>query len=257
MMVLLGEVMTLEGGINFRDLGGYATADGRQVKKGHFFRSGSLSGLTTQDCQKMESLSVKYVIDYRDRHESEKDKDVLWSGVHYECCPANPPTHVTKASGKDFFASEHLEALPADYMETLYQNLPFGNSAYKNLFQKMESLEQGALLHHCAVGKDRTGVGSALLLLALGVDKETVLHDYLLTDKNLHPFKVKLLNQVEHLLSAKALKRFEHMMAAQESFLHSSFAEIENRYQNIENYFATEYGLSQEKLKALQSRFLK
>lgn len=248
--------MKLEGGINFRDLGGYITSDGRRVKKGHLFRSGSLSGLTIKDCERLQSLSVKHIIDYRDLHESDSDKDILWQGVHYECCPANPESHATTAGNGDFFTSERLESLPADFMETLYQRLPFANPAYQRLFQKVEGLHEGSLVQHCAVGKDRTGVGSALLLLSLGVPKHTVVQDYLLTEETLQPFRVKILNQIEHLLSPVALKRFHYMMSASEQFLSAAIGEIEQRYGSMEAYFANEFSLSADKCKVLQTRFL-
>ena len=85
--------MKLEGGINFRDMGGYLTRDGRRIKEQKFFRSGSLSRLTPNDCQTLEGLSIQYILDYRDHHESEKDKDVIWKGAHHECAPANPQSH--------------------------------------------------------------------------------------------------------------------------------------------------------------------
>ncbi|MEK2645168.1 tyrosine-protein phosphatase [Bdellovibrio sp. BCCA] len=248
--------MKLEGGINFRDLGGYLTADGRRVKKGHFFRSGSLSRLTMKDCEVLQTLPVKHIIDYRDHHESENDKDQLWQGVHYECCPANPASHASSADDGDFFTSQRLEALPKDFMETLYQRLPFANPAYQKLFQRVENLQNGSLVQHCAVGKDRTGVGSALLLLSLGVPKQTVVEDYLLTEQTLHPFRIKILNQIEHSLSTEALKRFHYMMSANEQFLHAAFGEIEKRYGSMESYFANEFSLSSEKRQSLQTKFL-
>ncbi|KYG60473.1 tyrosine protein phosphatase [Bdellovibrio bacteriovorus] len=248
--------MRLEGGINFRDMGGYETLDGRKVKKGFFFRSGSLSRLTPQDCEYLKAFSIEHIIDYRDQHESAKDKDILWEGVQYECCPANPASHATNADHGDFFSSESLEALPSDFMETLYRQLPFGNSAYKKLFHKVDSLNQGALVQHCAVGKDRTGVGSALLLLSLGVPQETVIQDYLVTEQTLLPFKLKILTAIEPRLTAKAKERFEYMMSANENFLHTALREITSRYGSYESFFEQEYALTALKRDQWKKRFL-
>ncbi|MNJ98604.1 Tyrosine-protein phosphatase precursor [compost metagenome] len=248
--------MKLQGAINFRDMGGLPTVDGRRLKNKFFYRSGSLSRLTEADCQHLESLAITHVIDYRDVHESDKDRDILWKGVNYECCPANPASHAVTAAVGDLFTEERLNSLPMNFMETLYQQLPFTNSAYQRLFQKTADLTSGALLQHCAVGKDRTGVGSALLLSCLGVTKEAVLEDYLKTEVGLQPFKVQIMHKVEPLLSSAALKKFEYMMSASENFFHAAFNEIQNRYGNLEKFFSVEFGLTPEKRTVLQNRFL-
>ncbi|MDG0815990.1 tyrosine-protein phosphatase [Bdellovibrio svalbardensis] len=247
--------MKLQGGINFRDMGGYQTKEGRKVKPKFFFRSGSLSKLTQEDLAQLQALSISHVLDYRDTHESQKDQDLLWHGVNYECCPANPPSHAMTAAMGDWFTKERLESLPADYMESLYQALPFGNSAYRRMFQKMDSLDRGGLLQHCAVGKDRTGVGSALLLSSLGVKKETVLEDYLKTEAGLLPFKMQIIERVEKFLSPKAMTRFEYMMSANENFLNAAFDEINKRYGNLEKFLETEYAITPEVRERWQHKF--
>lgn len=248
--------MKLQGGINFRDLGGYMTKDGRRVKKNRLYRSGSLSKLTSEDCRLLESLSVTDILDYRDEKESAQDRDVVWTGAQYECCPANPESHAIKVDGHDFFAEESLRALPHNFMETLYEQLPFENRAYKRLFERVEPLQAGALVQHCAVGKDRTGVGSALMLMSLGVKRETVLEDYLRTEQTLQPFRDQLLNQIESKLSAKSLETLHYMMSVREHFLGAAFDEIHKRYGSMERYFAAEFSLTPERLTALQNRFL-
>ncbi len=236
--------MKLQGGINFRDMGGYITEDGRKVKSKFFYRSGSLSKLTNEDLTHLQALSISHILDYRDTHESERDQDLLWQGVTYECCPANPPSHAMTAAMGDWFTKERLESLPVDYMESLYQALPFANSAYRRMFETMDSLQDGGMLQHCAVGKDRTGVGSALLLSSLGVKKETVLEDYLKTEAGLAPFKMKIMERVEKILSAKAMARFEYMMSANVNFLNAAFDEIHKRYGTLGKFLEIEYAVT-------------
>lgn len=246
--------MKLEGGINFRDMGGYLTTDGRRIKKQKFFRSGSLSRLTPNDCQTLEGLSIQYILDYRDHHESENDKDVIWKGVHHECAPANPQSHQSTPN-KDFFSEEVLSGIQENYMESLYCKLPFANRAYQRLFHKVENLGEGALVQHCAVGKDRTGVGSALLLLSLGASKETVFEDYLITEERLEDYRGEVLNRIAGKFSEKALANFQYMMRANEKFLHAGLDAILERYGNFEDYFAAEFNLTTEKLTALRARY--
>jgi protein tyrosine/serine phosphatase len=246
--------MKLEGGINFRDMGGYLTKDGRRIKRQKFFRSGSLSRLTANDCQALEALSIKYILDYRDHHESENDKDVIWTGVQHECAPANPRSHQSTPN-KDFFSEEVLSGIQENYMESLYRLLPFANPAYQRLFHKVENLGEGALVQHCAVGKDRTGVGSALLLLALGTTKETVFEDYLITEERLGSYRNEVLSRIAGKFSEKALTNFQYMMRANEKFLHAGLEAIIERYGNFEDYFSAEFNLTTDKLAALRARY--
>ncbi|WP_413288469.1 tyrosine-protein phosphatase [Bdellovibrio sp. HCB337] len=248
--------MKIQGGINFRDLGGLPTQDGRRLKHRRFFRSGSLSRLTPEDCQTLQAMGITHILDYRDQHEADGDRDIVWTGAHYECCPANPPTHVTTADPKDFFSDHHLSSMPMDFMQSLYKKLPFQNTAYQRLLHKAENLHEGGLLHHCAVGKDRTGVGSAIFLMALNVSQKTIIEDYLRTEEGLQPFRAKLLTKVEPLLSAHALEKLHHMMSASESFLHAAFDEIINRYGSFESYLEAEFSFTAERRTKLQALFL-
>ncbi|WP_347358763.1 tyrosine-protein phosphatase [Bdellovibrio sp.] len=248
--------MKLQGGINFRDMGGYLAADGRRVRKNRLYRSGSLSRLTSQDCAQLEALAITQIHDYRDVKESEHDKDVIWKGAQYECCPANPDSHSVKVAGHDFYAEESLQGIPNNFMESLYQQLPFSNTAYKRLFERVEPLQDGALVQHCAVGKDRTGVGSALMLMSLGVKKEVVVEDYLRTEQTLQPFRDMILNQSENKLSSRSLETLRYLMSVREHFLDAAFHEIHQRYGSMDRYFAAEFNLTPERLKALQDKYL-
>lgn len=248
--------MKLQGGINFRDMGGYRTRGGKKVKNKTFYRSGSLSRLTSEDCKTLESLSICQILDYRDHHESENDKDVVWNGAHHECVPANPVSHKSSPQTRDFFSEDVLVAIPHDFMESLYQKLPFANAAYQALFRKVENLQEGGLVQHCAVGKDRTGMGSALLLLSLGVSRETVMEDYLLTQERLSEYRSEVLKRISGgSYSVKAMDNFHYVMSAKESFLHSGLESILQRYGSFERYFSAEFGLTPEKLEVLQTRF--
>lgn len=248
--------MKLQGGINFRDMGGYLTTDGRRVKKNRLYRSGSLSRLTAEDCAQLEALGVTEIHDYRDLKESAADKDVVWAGAVYECHPANPDSHAVKNDNHDFWADENLRVVPNDFMETLYRQLPFANRSYQRLFERVQPLMKGALVQHCAVGKDRTGVGSALTLLSLGVSRDAVLEDYLRTEQTLQPFREHVLNQVESKLSSKGLENLHYLMSVKEHFLSAALDAIHERYGSLERYLAAEYALTPEKLKALKNNYL-
>ncbi|WP_413293614.1 tyrosine-protein phosphatase [Bdellovibrio sp. HCB185ZH] len=246
--------MNLKGAINFRDLGGHVSVQGHQLKKGQFYRSGALSKLTPDDVVLLQT-TIGHVIDFRDPSEAAHDKDVLWEGVTYENCPANPVAYRMSANLGSFFTKEHLENIPPQYMEKLYRTLPFDNQAYRRMFGVMDEMSGKGMLQHCAVGKDRTGVGAALMLLALGVDESQVMKDYLQTQTGLEPFRNGLMIQFKNILSDKAMEGFQYMMGAHESFLNAAIEEMKTKAGSIQKFLLTEYGITDERQAMWQQKF--
>ncbi len=246
--------MKLTGAINFRDLGGHVTVQGHLLKNGQFYRSGALSKLTADDVVLLQT-TIGHVIDFRDPSEAAHDKDVLWEGVAYENCPANPVAYRMSANLGSFFTKEHLENIPPQYMEKLYRTLPFDNQAYRRMFGVMDEMSGKGMLQHCAVGKDRTGVGTALMLLAMGVDEAQVMKDYLQTQTGLAPFRQGLMNQFKNILSDKAMEGFQYMMGAHESFLNAAMEEMKSKAGSIQKFLLTEYGITDERRARWQQKF--
>ncbi|UYL07812.1 tyrosine-protein phosphatase [Bdellovibrio sp. SKB1291214] len=246
--------MNLKGAINFRDLGGQLSVQGHKLKSGQFYRSGALSKLTADDVLLLQT-TIGHVIDFRDPSEAAHDKDVLWEGVSYENCPANPVAYRMSANLGSFFTKEHLENIPPHYMEKLYRQLPFDNSAYRRMFAVMDEMSGKGMLQHCAVGKDRTGVGSALMLLGLGIDESQVMKDYLLTQTGLEPFRNGLMIQFKSILSDKAMEGFQYMMGAHESFLSAAIEEMKSKAGSIQKFLLTEYGITEERQAKWQQKF--
>ncbi|QLY24025.1 tyrosine-protein phosphatase [Bdellovibrio sp. KM01] len=246
--------MKLTGAINFRDLGGHVSVQGHQLISGQFYRSGALSKLTSDDVLLLQT-TIGHVIDFRDPSEAAHDKDVLWDGVAYENCPANPVAYRMSANLGSFFTKEHLENIPPQYMEKLYRTLPFDNQAYRRMFAVMDEMSGKGMLQHCAVGKDRTGVGTALMLLALGVDESQVMKDYLQTQTGLEPFRNGLMIQFKNILSDKAMEGFQYMMGAHEGFLNAALEEMKSKTGSIQKFLLTEYGITDERQAMWQQKF--
>ena len=178
----LSPLLPLEGGFNLRDMGGYATVDGRTVRRGLMYRSGVMSYLTEADERHLASLGIGTVCDLR-RAGERKRHPSSWCervGVHYWS------RDYTESSG---VLGELLRGTLPDaaavrakmlhlYPELLVDHAP----SYRFLFGR---LAEGhvPLLFNCSAGKDRTGVAAALILSMLGVPRETVFDDYLLTNR--------------------------------------------------------------------------
>lgn len=255
--ILLHPSLTpLDGGINFRELGGNIAADGRRIKRGWLYRSGSLEALTPKDCDFLSSVPVAHILDYRDADEVAAKPDVLWHGVQYHHAPANPLSHEVSANLEQL-TQQTIDAFdPETFMLELYRRLPFNNAAYQTLSTLLMQPKGGAIVQHCAVGKDRTGIGAALVLFALGADRNTVLEDYLLTETTLAPFRAYMLNKMSNKLNDKALEKFDYVLSVKEVFIDTALKSIDNLYGSPDLWLEKEYGLTAEHRQTLRDRYL-
>jgi protein tyrosine/serine phosphatase len=248
--------IALQGGINFRDLGGQRAADGRRVRPGKLLRSGSLHNMTTDDLSHLSAIPLSRVLDYRDPVEVNRSPDRLNSEAHYLNAPANPLASDVNAKVTEFNAATLNTMDGEQFMLQLYRQLPFDNAAYRQLTQWLMEPFDGALLQHCAVGKDRTGVGCALTLFALGCDSHTVMEEYLLTQGMLAQVEGFLIDAFGDGLDDNGRKNLAEIMTVQESYLAAALSSIEQRYGNVNVWLEQEYRLTPQAREALQARLL-
>ena len=261
-------LVPLEGGINFRDMGGYRTEDGRLVRRGVLFRSGGLWKLTQTDLAALKELSIKTILDYRDESEMQQSPDRLWEGATLFSVPAIIKETKLSADPKKLIENLIREKTTSEenaavkMMGQLYAELPFGNPAYRMLFDLLSADESSeGFVQHCTFGKDRTGVGSALTLLALGVPVETVRADYLKTEKILGPYKKDLLDKKLNMegkppLSEETIRKLSPLLEARVEYIDQALDQMIRHYGTFEDYFKQELGLSQANLDTLRKRYL-
>ena len=236
--------LSLQGGINFRDLGGQLAADGRRVRSGKLLRSGALNRLTAEDLNHLDTLPLSRVLDYRDPGEVARTPDKLSPLTHYLNAPANPPVSEVNAKVTELNAAT-LNALNGEqFMLQLYRQLPFNNPAYRQLAAWLTTPFEGALLQHCAVGKDRTGVGCALTLFAVGCDSETVMEEYLLTHGMLTQVEAWMLELLGNDLTAQGRQSLADILTVKESYLAAALSAIHQRYGTVDAWLAAEYQLT-------------
>lgn len=174
-------LLPLEGGFNLRDMGGYATADGRVVRHGVLFRSGTMSMLTEADERHLAGLGIATVCDLRRPGERHRDP-TRWCGPAGAFYWSRDYEETSGVLGELLHGSaptaEGVRArMMALYPEILVDHMP----SYRFLFERLLG-GHVPLLFNCSAGKDRTGVGAALILAVLGVPRETIVEDYLLTN---------------------------------------------------------------------------
>ncbi len=245
----------LEGGINFRDLGGIFSADGRRVRARRLFRSGEMGRLTAADVARLREWDVRRVIDFRDPGEVLGRPNVALPGIRYEVMPANPEAG-GGADLRQLAESSIAGGDPVAFMRRLYARLPFENPAYRHLMASLRQQRAGALVFHCMAGKDRTGVASAIVLSALGVGREAILADYLRTGEMLAAFTAEELLSLEKEVPAVALPGMRVLLSVREEFLEAMFAAIEERFGSLEAYLEHEFGLNAEQREQLRENYL-
>lgn len=183
-LLLAERRLALQGAPNFRDFGGYTTRDNRRVRWGHLYRSGHLNQLTDTDLDAMAALGIGLVCDFREMQEAERTPN-RYAPQHQ---PRIENLPIMPGSAFNIFAQlNESENAVADEMARVMVGINRDlalqqQDAYRKLFLLLAEHDDGILIH-CAAGKDRTGFGAALILSALGVPEETLLHDYLLTQK--------------------------------------------------------------------------
>ncbi len=179
---LSSRLLSLEGGVNFRDLGGYATCDGRTVKWRKLYRSGMMTRLTQADAADLAARGIRAVVDFRTASEQQTEPNHwalaadlrYWSRDHDETFG---DLKAMVAKGIDSAEQAH------DVMRSGYRHLPVQQAeAYGEIFRMLAGGEV-PLVFHCTAGKDRTGGAAALILALLGVPRETIAADFHMTER--------------------------------------------------------------------------
>lgn len=176
------QVVPLEGGRNFRDLGGYRAMDGREVRRGLLYRSGSLAGVTPAGVATLRGLGVVGLCDLRTSRERLAEPVDWHAAMGLSYWSRDYETSFGELRRLMESRLPDAEAAQAAMMEG-YRRLPFEQApAYRELFRRLRDGEV-PLIFNCSAGKDRAGTAAALILTALGVPRETVLADFALTDR--------------------------------------------------------------------------
>lgn len=252
--------LLLEGVNNFRDMGGYRAHGGRTVTWGRLFRSGRLSGLTDGDRSRVKALGLDLVVDFRHHLECEREPSAWGQGPG----PRTENLEIIPGSLDGFFGGPGEDRATRDrtvaFMEALYRVFVLGHTeVYRAMFTRILEIPDGRVLLHCAAGKDRTGFGSALILLALGVSREDVMEDYLLTSRCLDVDREmeQVLAVAPHLLRPPMTREgIRPMFEVRRSYLEAALRAIDEGG-SLDAYLEERLGLGADELNALRDRYLR
>lgn len=253
-------VLPFRGVTNFRDHGGYAAADGRQVLWGKLFRSGHLAKMTSADKQRFAALQIDRLIDFRSRIEKERDPNNL---------PDNHGIRIVNLPMLDDANSELITGVPErvrnndfeDFnpvalMRETYRQVPVNFiDEYRQFVHAVMDAEGKPVLWHCTAGKDRTGFASAVMLRLLGVDVETAIQDYLLSAEHVNRHRWSLL-LLRFMRGKTAVEMVKPLMKVHEEWIRASFQTIDDRWGGFVEYRQQALGLSDDNVQQLRDWYL-
>lgn len=245
---------------NYRDLGGIKTVDGRETRPHMLIRGTTLFAPSVRGIKLLkEKYNLKTIIDLRTQKELQEKPDILIEGVEIIHMPIITEAVAGISHEKKVHSMKTLVLMPR--MEDLYVSMVTGESL-DNVVKVLTYIltmpyQKYSVVFHCTAGKDRTGIIAALLLTFLGVDRTTVIHDYLLTNKNVQ-FKANmaylglLLAKHNHKLAHK----IKHYFMAEPDFIKASLNQLEKDFGSLDNFFDQKLGFSEEEKKEIKNKFL-
>jgi protein-tyrosine phosphatase len=253
--VVAERCLAFDGTPNFRDYGGYANQLGKRVRWGCLYRSGQLSALSGDDLRYFENLNIDTVFDFRRIEEAEKDVSLF---------PTKKPNVVglpiDPGSILDFFAGLGEKGVSAAEMENFMRSI---NSefaiehapVYKKMFDTLLSNGARGTLIHCSAGKDRTGFAAAIILSSLGVARDVVMHDYLLTGEY---FDID--REIDRIAKkynwSGANDTIRPMLAVRKSYLLSAFDAIDKNFSSMDMYLEEMLGIGKNEREYLAECYL-
>lgn len=255
-------LLPLEGGNNFRDLGGYPTNDGRVVRKNMLFRSGVMTSLTNDDQDYLGEIGFKTVVDFRSREELEMF-----------------PNHWAETQGLNFITHDYsfvelyslaksIEKSQDVTVDNLYTVFP--HALVPQLTALFQNLINGnsPVVINCSAGQDRTGLAAALMLSVLGVPWKTIIEDYHLSTKYRRPElergNLDLEKYADNNAFAEIMLRYKNKghkpmpLINKEGIphLHVAFEVINNQFGSVPNYLDEALGINASDIKQLHSDYL-
>ena len=249
-------LIPMEGQPNFRDIGGLETRDGTFVKWGTIYRSGKLSDLEKEDLRYMSHLGIKSVVDLRNDIEVAKDPDRYPKGVKYYQISLSDKegkayNKLRRMVMKEGYRRAKAKELFVDVMRSFADTLA---SDIKPVFDLMLSdKETMPMVYHCTGGKDRTGYTTAMILLALGVDRKTITEDYLMSNYYRRDANLKNMRRIR--LTGLDPETIDYAILVRKEYMDAVFDVIDEKYGGNAAYLEAKFGLTEEKRNELKRRY--
>lgn len=250
---------------NFRDLGGIPAADGKTIRYGKLYRSGHLAKIKPKTAIHLrDKKGLRTVIDLRAPAELCDKRDILPEGVDYLHLPPlsdeQNPAVTRKTATSILNRIMEFDGGARAYLSETYRTMVSSEpclEALRELIRELMEEEDGAVLWHCTQGKDRTGVASAAVLLALGVDRDEIMRDYMRTNRSCRFKNFWIFIGVSIVtLSIRTAYSLHLLLSSQQDFLAAAFDELDKTWGGTEGFLRDALELSEEDLSELREIYL-
>lgn len=237
----------LEGCVNFRDLGGYRTEDGRRVRWGRVFRSGHMANLSAAGKREFATLGIRAICDFRMSEEREAERAELPGAPTLTTLEIPPGVGDRWYFHRVFAATRDPADVAAAVHATMRAIVHDAGARYARMFDVLRSGRSGSVLLNCSAGKERTGVGVALFLSALGVPQATVLHDFLLSGVYFPArsefARVRQKYGIQADSDEAAMELVMPLLETRASYLDAAFTAIADEHESLENFLTRVCGV--------------
>ena len=261
MTVITSKYIDIPGMNNTRDLGGMRTKDGRVIRSNMLYRSSRLSELKDPD---WFTRNVELLVDMRSSREVDESPDPEIPGVTYLHLPIfeMQASGVTRDNDSDRQVGTPDPETALARMASVYARFvtdEFCLSQYRRFIQLLFEPREKAILWHCSAGKDRTGTGALFIQELLGVGREDIMADYLITNEYLKDEIRQFVDRIAAQnggMDENAKKGMLVFMGAHEKYPLTVYKEAETRYGNFDSFIRDGLGVSDAQREELRRRYL-
>ena len=253
--------LRLEGVGNFRDFGGYAGRDGRRIKRGRLYRSAHHGMATDADLDAIAALDIAVIVDLRRGEERERMPSRRHAGFAGRLIENETNDAIADPWMEFVKGSDGSEGAFRGYLSDYYLNAPYQDrhiDLFRRYFQALAEAD-GPVLIHCAAGKDRTGLLAALTHQLMGVERDDIFEDYLLTNA-LAGIELRLPQVMQMIEAQSGHKPTEAAaraaMAVDATYLEAAFAAIVASHGGLDAYIEDELGVDEAMREAIALRLL-
>lgn len=254
---------------NTRDLGGIKTRDGKTIVHNKLIRGGMLIRATKEELDQLLAIPVTRVIDFRTPMETVDWPDPELDGVEFiNLAPVKDfQTGITREKNTD-------STIEAIIKETIVNDPDFTRKYFINFYEKLVDNEyamgqyskfirllaedrEGATFWHCTAGKDRAGAAAMIIEEVLGVDKDTILEDYMVTNVHLEKDMLAWIDKLSPMASKEIVEQpVRDFFGARIEYIQAALNKIDTAYGGMENFLVEKLGVDDELRNRLRAMYL-